>query len=183
METGPGVDLTMDLTEDFAQIDADLSGRRFGTIFCLSVLEHCSQPFRMAKNLTALLEPEGWLCISAPFAWRLHDYPNDLWRFTPDGIRLLFPLIEFDRDLCMSASTRPGDFGALDDDLGRIYFSFKRHRQNGHVMRGIAAESLRLLSRIGLFRWLVGHRHVFAPTTILMVGQRRKSAADVDSRP
>lgn len=183
MEAGPGVDLTMDLTEDFARIDANLGGRRFGTIFCLSVLEHCAQPFRMAENLTALLEPDGWLCLSVPFAWRLHDYPNDLWRFTPDGVRTLFPLIEFDPGLCMSASARPGDFGKLDDDLGRLYFSFRRHRQNGHVMRGIAAESLRLLSRVGLFRWLVGHRHVFAPTTILMAGQRRRPPAEVDTEP
>ncbi len=180
LEGGPGVDVAIDLAEDFASIDEGLRGRRFGTIFCLSVLEHCDRPFEMADNLTRLLKPGGWLCIAAPFAWRIHDYPNDLWRFTPDGIRTLFPLIEFQPEQCLSATTRPGEFAPIDDDLGKVFFSFNRHRRNGHPMRGVSAEFLRLLSRVGLLRWLVGHRHVFTPTTILMAGQRR-GLAEVDS--
>jgi SAM-dependent methyltransferase len=182
MEDGPGVDIVMDLTEDFARLDDSLDGRRFGTIFCLSVLEHCARPFRMADNLTRLLRPGGWLCIAAPFAWRIHDYPNDLWRFTPDGIRTLFPLVEFHPELCRSATARPGEFGTLDDDLGKVFFSFSRHCRIGHPLRGVSAEFLRLLSRVGLLRWLVGHRHVFAPTTVLMAGQRR-DPVEADSPP
>ncbi len=176
LEGGSGVDAVIDLTEDFTRIDERLGGRRFGTVFCLSVLEHCDRPFNMADNLTRLLKPGGWLCVAAPFAWRIHDYPHDLWRFTPDGIRTLFPLVEFQAQECLSATTRPGEFAAIDDDLGKVFFSFNRHRRSGHPVRGISAEFLRLLSRVGLLRWLVGHRHVLAPTTILMAGQRRGSA-------
>ncbi len=179
-QAGPGVDMVIDLTEDFARVDEGLGGRQFGTIFCLSVLEHCDRPFKMADNLTQLLRPGGWLCVAAPFVWRIHDYPNDLWRFTPEGIRALFPLIEFDSELCVSATARPREFGRLDDDLGKVFFSFNRHRKNRHPVRGISAEFLRLLSRVGLLRWLVGHRHVFAPTSILMAGQRR-GPAEVNS--
>lgn len=182
MAEGPGVDVVIDLTEDFAAVDAALSGRRFGTIFCLSVLEHCDQPFRMAENLTRLLAPAGCLCVSVPFAWRIHAYPNDYWRFTPAGVRKLFPLLDFDADRCMVATSRPGEFAPIDDDLGKIVFSFSRHRKNGHILRGVSAELLRLLSRIGLFRWVAGYRHVFAPTTVLMVGRRKEGVED-ESEP
>jgi len=182
MEAGPGVDIVLDLTQDFACIDERLGRRRFGAIFCLSVLEHCDRPFQMADTLMHLLRPQGWLCIAAPFAWQIHNYPNDLWRFTPDGIRMLFPQVEFSPDECRSATARPGEFGALDGDLGKVFFSFNEYRRRGHPVRGMAAEFLRLLSRMGLLRWLAGHRHVFVPTTVLMAGQRR-DPADVKSDP
>ena len=105
MEDGPGVDVLLDLTEDFGQIDLRLCGQRFGTIFCLSVLEHCEQPFKMAENLTLLLEPEGQICISAPFSWKIHGYPNDYWRFTPEGIKKLFPKIKFDIEQSLAATS------------------------------------------------------------------------------
>ena len=182
MEEGPGVDVVIDLTEDFEAIDATLRGRRFGTIFCLSVLEHCDRPFRMAENLTRLLQPAGSLCISVPFAWRIHAYPNDYWRFTPAGVRKLFPRIEFDAAQCAAATSKPGEFAPVDDDLGKIFFSFSRHRRKGHILRGVSAELLRLLSRIGLFGWVAGYRHVFAPTTVLMIG-RRPEGGEAESEP
>jgi len=178
MEDGPGVDVVLDLAGDFEDIDAKLQGRRFGTIFCLSVLEHCEQPFRMAENLTRLLAPAGCLCISVPFAWRIHAYPNDYWRFTPAGVRKLFPALEFDAERCAAATSKPGQFKLLDDDLGKIFFSFNRHRKEGHLLRGIFAELLRWLARIGLLGWLAGYRHVFAPTTVLMIGRRKECADD-----
>lgn len=182
MEAGPGVDVVMDLAQDFARIDERLGGRRFGAIFCLSVLEHCDRPFQMADNLMRLLKPQGWLCLAAPFTWQIHNYPNDLWRFTPDGIRTLFPLIDFDPEHCLSATARPGEFGTLDRDLGKLFFSFNQYRRKGHPVRGLSAEFLRLLSRIGLLRWLAGHRHVFVSTTLLMAG-RRRDPAEANSRP
>ncbi|MEE9212986.1 MAG: hypothetical protein V3U29_10060 [Phycisphaeraceae bacterium] len=41
MPAGDDVDLVIDLTRPFDEIDAAFGGRRFGTICCLSVLEHC----------------------------------------------------------------------------------------------------------------------------------------------
>lgn len=95
-----GAEITHDLTEP-------LNFDPFDAVVCLSVLEHCKKPWRMAENIEDLLKPGGALMLSAPFAWRLHDYPGDYWRFTPDGIRLLFPRIAFKEWLWI-----PG--GALD---------------------------------------------------------------------
>ncbi len=174
MEDGPGVDVLLDLTEDFGQIDLRLCGQRFGTIFCLSVLEHCEQPFKMAENLTLLLEPEGQICISAPFSWKIHGYPNDYWRFTPEGIKKLFPKIKFDIEQSLAATSKRNDFRELDDELGKISFSFTKHRASGHILRGISAKFLKALSRVGILSWLTGYRHVLAPTGVLMIGKPEK---------
>lgn len=171
MEPGDGVDSVVDLTCSFDKVDSALGGRRFGTVFCLSVLEHCADPFGMARNITGLLEQGGRLCISAPFCWRLHPYPKDYWRFTPEGIKCLFPEIDFDMDISCAATSRPGEFQKLDREAGRVRLSFSKHWNNGHRLRAVSAFLLRSMGRIGLLRWLAGHRCLFAPTNIIMVGR------------
>ena len=174
MEDGPGVDVVLDLTADFKQIDTKLGNRRYGTIFCLSVLEHCENPFKMAENLTQMLKPDGQLCIYVPFAWQIHGYPNDYWRFTPEGAKKLFPRIQFDMGQSFAATSRPNEFRKLDDDLGKISFSFSKNRASGHILRGISAKFLKIFSCLGVLNWLMGYRHVFAPTGILMIGRPKK---------
>jgi hypothetical protein len=176
MSAGRGVDLVLDLTRDFAEIDAALGGERFGTIFCLSVLEHCDQPFRMAENLTRLLHDGGQLCVSVPFAWQFHGYPSDYWRFTHEGVKKLFPGLHFDLSHGVAAQAQAGEMTPLDEDIGKIPFSPRFHRDRGHALRGLSAGVLRSCSKIGLFRWLAGYRYVMAPTMITMVGVRSRAA-------
>lgn len=170
---GPGVDLVLDLTSDFFAIDQALGHKRFGTILCLSVLEHCAQPFRMAENLTRLLLPGGTICLSAPFAWKYHDYPSDYWRFTHEGIKLLFHEIDFDDVACCSSTSRPGEFLPLDHDLGKRALSGKAH-QNPY--RAMTACFLRTLGKLGPLAWITHYRYLMAPTNILMIGHRRTNA-------
>jgi len=173
MEPGPGVDSVVDLTGDFAEIESALGGRRFGTAFCLSVLEHCADPFAIARNITGLLRPDGHVCISAPFCWRIHPYPKDYWRFTPQGVERLFPEIEFDMSISCAATSKANDFQKLDREAGRVRLSFSKHWNEGYHLRAISAFLLRSMGRIGLLRWLAGHRCLFVPTNILMVGRRK----------
>jgi SAM-dependent methyltransferase len=173
LEAGAGVDAVLDLTQDFAVIDAALGGERFGTIFCLSVLEHCEQPFRMAANLTGLLRPDGHLCVSVPFSWKFHGYPSDYWRFTHEGVRKLFPRCEFDPRDGTSASSRAGEFSPLDTELGKIAFSGQPHRRRGHALRGLTASVLKTIAAAGPLRWFAGYRYVLAPTEVMMIGRPR----------
>ena len=170
IQSGPGVDLVLDLTDSFQRIDAALDGARFATIFCLSVLEHCERPFEMADNLTRLLVPQGKICLSVPFAFKFHGYPSDYWRFTHEGIRKLFPRIEFRWEDCVSATSKTGEFNPLDEKLAKIEFSWTAQRRKGRLLRAVSAKSLKLLSRIGILSWLTGYRYVLAPTNILMIG-------------
>lgn len=92
MEPGDGVDLVHDLEEP-------LPMRMLGTFShaeCTSVLEHSRRPWLLAKNLEEALVPGGTLYLSAPFVWRQHGYPNDYFRYTDEGIRALFPRIEWE---------------------------------------------------------------------------------------
>jgi len=168
---GPGVDQVLDLTRPFAEIERDLEGRRFGTIFCLSVLEHCDQPFLMADNLSRLLAPRGAIYVSVPFAWKFHGYPSDYWRFTHEGVKKLFPALRFDREAACLSTSRNGEFGALDERIGKIPLSGRAHRAKGHWVRGLNADLLRLAARLGMLRWLVGYRYVLAPSMINMIGE------------
>ena len=90
MLEGEGVDVVMNLETDA------LPTSQFAHIVCISVLEHSRNPFALAANLEQSLIKGGTIEISVPFAWRVHGYPSDYWRFTVEGVKVLFPNIEWD---------------------------------------------------------------------------------------
>jgi len=135
------------------------------------VLEHCDQPFKMAENMTRLLKEGGKVVVSAPFCWKLHGYPSDYWRFSPNGIKRLFPEISFIEDQCCTSTAKKNDFRKLDEDLCRISFSFSRHNKKGHPLRGISAKVLSFLSKIKIYDWVAGYTYVYPATNIIMAGE------------
>lgn len=173
MRAGPGVDVVLDMTAPFAEVDRQLGGRRFGTIFCLSVLEHCAQPFAMAENMTRLLQRGGKIYVSVPFAWKFHGYPSDYWRFTHEGVKKLFPQLVFDAT-DGRATRSSGESAPLDADLGLIQVSGGWHRKRGRFLRGLGADALKLLARGGVLRWFAGYRYLLAPTMVDMIGVLRE---------
>lgn len=92
---GENVDIVVDLTNDLDSVREAFGNKQFDTLFCVSVLEHIPNVFTASSNITNLLLPGGALFISVPFVFRYHGYPGDLWRFTPEGIKHLFPDIDF----------------------------------------------------------------------------------------
>ena len=46
--------------------------------------------------MTALLAPGGVIFLSVPFVFQVHGYPNDYFRYTPNGVKVLFPKLDFD---------------------------------------------------------------------------------------
>ena len=90
MLPGDGVDLVLDLEEP---LPAKLG--TFEHVECWSVLEHSKRPWKMAANITRLMAHGGTLHISAPFVWRVHNFPSDYFRYTKEGIRALFPGISW----------------------------------------------------------------------------------------
>ncbi|MBR0566014.1 methyltransferase domain-containing protein [Azoarcus sp. L1K30] len=105
MAAGENVDIVLDLTASFDQIEAALGGRRFDTVFCISLLEHIPDVFGACRNIAQLLRPGGAIFISVPFIFRYHGYPGDLWRFTPEAVCYLFPGIDFQEYRYSSVST------------------------------------------------------------------------------
>lgn len=90
MLDGPGVDHVINME---GRIPESLG--TFDHIDCDSVVEHSRNPWKLAANIERLLNPGGTLFVSVPFVWRIHAYPDDYWRMTPEAVRLLFPKIEW----------------------------------------------------------------------------------------
>ena len=67
-----------------------IKGRKYGTGICMDLLEHVTNPNIVAGNITNSLKKGALLFVTAPFVWGLHDYPKDYFRFTVDGIKVLF---------------------------------------------------------------------------------------------
>lgn len=91
LEEGANVDVVCDLdkgTEGLAEESFDLA-------LCFSVLEHVARPWIVAENIGRLIKPGGHLCLSVPWVWRYHPYPDDYYRYSPSAIKVLFPDFEF----------------------------------------------------------------------------------------
>lgn len=167
MQPGEGVDRVVDLSGDFAAV-AQVLPERFATIFCLSVLEHCRQPFHMAENLQRLLLDGGVIYLSVPFAWELHFHPRDYWRFAPDGIRELFPLVDFAAPDCNYHSQPEGVFTPLADGPPRLGRALNRTR-HGLFYRLVAGS----LGKTGLARRIFHYDYLFPPVQLNMIGRKR----------
>lgn len=87
---GKGVDLVHNLEKRLPA-----SAGMFNHVDCLSVLEHSQKPWLVAANLEAVLPIGGTILVLVPFIWRVHNYPGDYWRFTMEGVKLLFNRIEW----------------------------------------------------------------------------------------
>jgi hypothetical protein len=103
MLEGPGVDQVVDLEEP---LPPGLG--QFAHVECMSVLEHSRRPWLLAGNLERLMEPGATIFVSVPFVWRVHAYPSDYWRLTPEGVRSIFPGIEWQALMLASDDLRKG---------------------------------------------------------------------------
>jgi hypothetical protein len=83
MEPGHGVDWVQDITIDTP------APEEFEVVLCSEVLEHVTNPTAALRFCYGALVPGGKVIITVPFAFPVHNYPADYWRFTPDGLRLL----------------------------------------------------------------------------------------------
>src|SRR4030042_6562163 len=126
MENGKGVDIVSDFTDDFNVVSEKLGGMSFKTAICFSVLEHCKDPFKACDNISRLLDKDGILFVSVPFSWRIHGYPSDYWRFTPDGIKVLFPEFDFDIYPGNLSTSRIGKLKPIDNHMCQTELNIRR---------------------------------------------------------
>lgn len=83
MRPGPGVDQVLNL-HALALPDASV-----GTAICMDTLEHVEYPRQAINELYRTLLPNGVLIMSSVMNFPIHGYPNDYWRFTPEGFKSL----------------------------------------------------------------------------------------------
>ena len=80
----PELSLVFDATQPYPFPDST-----FDTIFCCSVLEHCTEPWRAFTEMSRVLQPTGTIILSVPFCFYAHGEPFDFYRFTPHAIEYL----------------------------------------------------------------------------------------------
>jgi len=58
-------------------------------IFTTSVLEHICEPKNLFKEMARILTENGYLILTVPFFYYLHEEPYDFFRYTPHGLKYL----------------------------------------------------------------------------------------------
>lgn len=78
------LDVVLDATEGLP-----FRSGAFDTVFCCSVLEHATEPWKAFPEIRRVLADGGVAIVSLPFVLHLHDEPHDYYRFTRYGFEFL----------------------------------------------------------------------------------------------
>lgn len=65
--------------------------QKFDLIVSLYVFEHLAMPWVVAGEIMKMLKPGGSVFVIAPFAFAAHERPWDFFRFSEQGLKMLFP--------------------------------------------------------------------------------------------
>lgn len=84
MQPGHGVDVVADLHA----LPEEWAGR-FSGVLCSEVLEHVARPWVALPKLHAVMQPGALLIVTVPFCFPRHAFPDDFYRYTESGIRVL----------------------------------------------------------------------------------------------
>lgn len=80
---GPGVDVR-------GRIESlPLRGGSVGTVVSVATLEHIENPIKAFDEIYRVTSKGGTVILTSVFSFRIHDYPGDFWRFTPQCFNLL----------------------------------------------------------------------------------------------
>jgi SAM-dependent methyltransferase len=81
MRPGPGVDQVEDVSA------MSLPDSVAGTVLCIETFEHVFHVSRAFDEVYRILKPGGLFVITSPLNFRIHGYPDDYWRMTPNCLR------------------------------------------------------------------------------------------------
>jgi SAM-dependent methyltransferase len=59
------------------------------TVLCTQVMEHSPEPDRAMAEMARVLRPGGYLLLTVPQEWGLHQEPHDYYRYTRYGLDYL----------------------------------------------------------------------------------------------
>jgi SAM-dependent methyltransferase len=136
---GSNVDRQLDICGPPKAIRLALGREAFDLVVCCHVLEHTMSPWKAARNIEAVLQPGGIAYIATPWSQAFHPAPDDYWRFSVRGLKLLF-----DRFEILSSFYSGGDVG-----LDVAY----RLERDGHLCLESAAGAVEQ----GLFQLVLDH--------------------------
>lgn len=84
MQEGHGVDQVVDIHTP----PTEWSGR-FSGVLCSEVLEHVARPWLALPKIREIIHPGGWMVVTTLTSFPIHGFPDDYYRYTPSGLKLL----------------------------------------------------------------------------------------------
>ncbi len=84
MQEGHGVDYVIDIHEP----PQAWSGR-FSGVLCSEVLEHVQRPWLALPAIKSVMAKDAWIIVTTLTSFPIHGFPDDYYRFTPSGLKLL----------------------------------------------------------------------------------------------
>ncbi|MBC8488141.1 MAG: methyltransferase domain-containing protein [Bacteroidetes bacterium] len=90
----------------------------YDTIVCFEVLEHVTNPFKAVSEIRRIIKENGIFILTVPHLSRLHDIPNDYFRYTKYGIK---SLLENNRFKVLEIKPRGGLFSFLGHQFSNIF--------------------------------------------------------------
>lgn len=82
--------LNVDVVGDAHGLSRFLRAGSVDAVLSASVLEHLEAPWLLAAEINRVLKPGGLVYHEVPGAWPAHAQPNDFWRISAEGLRVLF---------------------------------------------------------------------------------------------
>jgi SAM-dependent methyltransferase len=80
-------------------ITTQILDKHFDVIIAEQVFEHLRDPYSAARNICSMLKDDGTFLIATPFLIRIHNYPGDYLRWTPQGLQVFLNVCGFDADV------------------------------------------------------------------------------------
>jgi SAM-dependent methyltransferase len=69
--------------------DLPFMDQSFDTVISTQTLEHIEEPQRAVAEMARVLRPGGYMILTVPQTWRLHEKPYDFYRYTRYGLRYM----------------------------------------------------------------------------------------------
>ena len=82
--------LDVDVVADAEKLSETFGADAFDAVIGCSVFEHIRHPWLAAPEIGKVLRPGGKVFIQTHFAFPVHAYPYDYWRFTREALETLF---------------------------------------------------------------------------------------------
>lgn len=66
-----------------------IADETFDSVLCTEVLEHLEEPATALEECHRILRPGGYVVLTVPFMWQLHEEPRDFFRYSNHGLAYL----------------------------------------------------------------------------------------------
>lgn len=101
-----------------------LADSSYDTVVCFAVLEHVKNPFQAMTEVGRILKEDGTLLLSVPHFTRVHEAPNDFFRYTRYGIQSVLESTGFE---ILEITATGGLFSFLGHQISTVVVCLSWH--------------------------------------------------------